>query len=122
VPLATDFDMRKSGLPPGGVVVLPQSLAAGSPFAWLDEHAVLSIAGGFAGNVAASLTANVWLTEVPAARVPSCRMQVEPALLLGLQLQPEEELPGRKVERDGTVSVSWTPAASWLPRLATMRL
>ena len=98
--------VRRSGLPPGGVDTLPQLLAAGSPVVAVDEHAVLSIDGGFDGNVDASCTANVRLTDAPAATVPTARVHVAPALLVGVQLQPGEEVPGWKVARAGTVSVS----------------
>ena len=114
--------VRKSGLPPEGVETLPQLLAAGSPDVVVDEQAVLSIDGGFGGNVDASCTANVRFTEVPAATVPTASVHVEPALLLGLQLQPGEELAGRKAASAGTVSVSCTPAAARLPPLETAKL
>jgi hypothetical protein len=38
--------------------------------------------------------------------VPRARVQIEPASLLGLQVHPGDELPGRKVESAGTVSVN----------------
>ena len=63
-----------------------------------------------------------WWLRLPAATVPSERLQIEPELLLGLQLHPGEEPLGKKVESAGTVSVSWTPAASRVPMLATARL
>src|SRR6185295_8260448 len=122
VPDSTLLLVARSGLPPGGVETPPQLLPAGSPGVEVDEHAVLSIDGGFAGNVAANCTANVRDAEAPAATVPSVRVQVEPAFPSGVQLHPGEEAAGRKVARAGTVSVSWTEAASRLPRLPTVRL
>ncbi len=98
--------VRRSGLPPAGVETLPQLLVAGSPPVVVDEQAVLSIDGGLA-----SCRANVRLTDVPGASGPTASVQTEPALLLGVQAQPGEELPGRKVARAGTVSVTATPAA-----------
>src|ERR1041385_3166096 len=45
-------------------------------------------------------------------------VQVEPALLFGVQLQPAVLAPALKVVFAGTVSVSTTPVAPWLPPFA----
>jgi hypothetical protein len=70
----------------------------------VETQAVLSIAGGLAGNVEATWTANVRVAEAPAARVPRLNVQELPALLFGVQAQPGDELPGRKAVNCGTVS------------------
>jgi hypothetical protein len=114
-PEATDFAIRTSGLPPGEVDVDPQSLAEGSPELVVETQAVLSIADGLAGNVEATWTANVRVAEAPAAKVPRLNVQELPALLPGVQVQPGEELPGRKAVSCGTVSCRLTPAASRVP-------
>ena len=46
-------------------------------------------------------------------------MQVEPALLFGAQTQPAVLAPGLKVVLAGTVSVSDTPVAPWVPTFVT---
>src|SRR6185295_3779102 len=122
LPEATLFIVCRSGLPPGGVETWPQLSAAGSPPVEVKAQAVLSIGGGSEGNVEASCTAKVLVAEVPAATVPSDRLQIEPEKMPGLQLQPGDELAGKKVASSGTVSFNWTPAASRLPMLATMML
>jgi hypothetical protein len=117
LPEATDFAIRTSGLPPGGVEVEPQLLPEGSPPVVVDAQAVLSIAGGLAGNVEATWTANVRVAEAPAASVPRLSVQELPALLFGVQVQPGEELPGKNVVNGGTDSLRLTPAASREPEL-----
>ena len=92
--------------------MLPQLLPEGSPLVTVDEQAVFSIGGGFDGNAAANCTANARLSEAPAATVPTASVHVEPSWFVGAQLHPGEELPGKNVERAGTVSVNSTPAAS----------
>ena len=59
-------------------------------------------------------------TFAPAARVPTAKVQTEPAELLGAQLQPAVELVGSNVALGGTVSVKITEAASWLPALEAL--
>jgi hypothetical protein len=109
----------KSGLPPGGVDVLPQSLPDGSPLDVVETHAEFSIAGGFGGKELATWTANVKLAELPAATVPTARAHELPALLPGVQVHPGDEEAGRKVVSCGTVSARLTPAAPWVPRFDT---
>jgi hypothetical protein len=119
LPEATDFAIRTSGFPPGGVEVVPQSLPEGSPLEVVEAHAVLAITGGSAGNVLATWTAKVNVAELPAATVPTASMQELPALPSGLQVQPGEEPAARKDVSCGTVSRRLTPAASRLPAFET---
>src|SRR5947207_353822 len=55
---------------------------------------------------------------LPAARPPIASVQVEPALLSGVQLHPAVLAPALNVVFAGTVSVSTTPVAPRLPAFA----
>jgi hypothetical protein len=119
LPEATDFTSFKSGPPPGGVEVVPQSLSVGSPLEVVETQAVLSIAGGLGGNALATWTANVKVDELPAATVPTARVQELPAFPSGVQVQPGDEPAGRKAVNCGTVSWRLTPTAFLVPALVT---
>src|ERR1044072_7144759 len=103
--------MERSGPPASGGVSLPELLAAvGSVpellplFGWvpwvpsLAMLAVLEICEPPAATGFPTVTANVavWLPP-PAARVPMLNVQVEAALLLGVQLQPAVLAPALNV-------------------------
>ncbi len=118
VPEARDFDSTRSGTPPGGVEVPSQSLPEGSPPDDVLTHAEFSIAGGSDGNVAATCTAKVKVTELPAGTVPTASVQELPALPSGVHAHPGDELSGRKAVSCGTVSSRLTSAASRVPRFA----
>ena len=68
-----------------------------------------------AGTGFTTVTAKVALPEPPAASAPSARVQLLPALLLGVQAQPAVLAPALNVVLAGTVSVSTTPVAPWPP-------
>src|SRR6185369_7143878 len=86
------FVTERSGAPVTGVVSLPELLpGVGSvPLVPLSATvAVLEICATPAPTGLTTVTANVavWLPP-PAATVPTLSVQVEPALLFGVQLQP----------------------------------
>jgi hypothetical protein len=65
-----------------------------------------------------TVTANVLICEAPpAGTIPTARVQVEPALPLGVQTQPALLAPALKLVFAGTVSVRVTPEAPRLPLL-----
>src|SRR6185369_12868574 len=112
----------RSGAPVTGVVSLPELLpGVGSvPLVPLSAMlAVFEICDTPAANGFTTVTANVavWLPPL-AATVPTLRLQVEPALLLGEQLHPAVLAPALNVVFAGTVSVRTTPEAPRLPPLA----
>ena len=119
LPEATDLTSLKSGLPPGGVEVVPQSLLEGSPLEIVETQAVLAMGGGSGGNALATWTAKVNVIELPAATVPAGSLQELPALPSGVQVQPGEEEAGKKVVSCGTDSSRLTPTASRVPMLVT---
>ena len=53
----------------------------------------------------------------PPARLPMVRLHSEPAPVSGTQLQPAVLAPALKTVWAGTVSVTTTPVALWLPTL-----
>src|SRR5882724_4924204 len=84
--------------------------------------AVLSIWVTLAARGLSTVTAKVavWLPP-PAASEPTARVQVEPALLLGVQTQPGVLAPALNVVWVGTVSVITTPVAPIEPELPYVR-
>ena len=99
--------------------MLPQSLPAGPPALVVLTHAVLSIDGGFGGNVLATWTAKAKVAERRAATVPATREHELPALLSGVQVHPGEEAAGRNDVKCGTFSSRTTPLAPCVPTFET---
>jgi len=58
----------------------------------------------------------------PALTVPSSSEQTDPAAADGEQIQPGDELAATKVVLAGTVSVTATPKAFWVPVFVTVML
>src|SRR5215213_2145189 len=105
----------RSGAPVTGVVSLPELLAGVGSVPLAPSSAIVAvfeICVTPAGSGSATVTAKVavWL-PLPAARLPTARVQVEPALPFGEQDQPAVLAPALKVLLAGTVSVSTTPEA-----------
>src|SRR5436190_4406502 len=114
--------IERSGAADTGVVSLPELLpGVGSvplvPSSAMD--AVLLICVTPAGSEPSTVTAKVavWV-PLPAARPPIARVQVDPALLFGVQLQPAVLAPALNVVLAATVSVRTTPVEPMLPSLA----
>src|SRR5262245_58470877 len=112
---------RSGAAPVNGVVSLAELLAGVGSAPWVPSSAtlaVLEICVVPAGTVPATLTANV--AELPplAATEPMASVQVEPALLFGVQDHPAVLAPALKVVLAGTVSVITTPVAPAVPPFA----
>src|SRR6185369_4361011 len=111
----------RSGPPVTGVVSLPVLLAGFESVPLLPSsaiEAVLEIWVTPAATGFGTLTAKVVVCGVPSAgTAPTVLVQVEPALLFGVQLQPGRLAPELKVVFAGTVSVITTPDAPRLPVL-----
>src|SRR3954467_13719566 len=86
------FVMERSGAPVAGVVSLPLLLPGVGSVPLVPSSAtdaVLAIWVTPAGNGLVTVTANAAVcAPPPATTVPTARVQVEPALLLGTQAQP----------------------------------
>src|SRR5215213_5188784 len=115
------FVIERSGAPLTGVASLPELLPGVGSVPFFPSSAMLAvfeICVTPAATGLATVTANVavWL-PLPAATLPTARVQVAPALLSGEQTQPAVLEPALNVVFAGTVSVITTPVAPTLPAL-----
>jgi hypothetical protein len=100
-----------TGRPRVGVVTASQDCAR--PAAEAQARLPISVAP--AGSGLATWTAKSRSTVVPAGRIETVSEQVEPAAPEGEQLQPGALPAGANAVRPGTVSVTMTFEAPWLP-------
>src|SRR5690242_9905321 len=114
----SDFVTERSGAPVTGVVSLPELLPGLGSVPFVPSSAIVAvfeICVTPAGSGSATVTANVALPPADAATEPTASVQVEPALLFGVQDHPAVEAPALNVVFAGTVSVNVTPEAPRLP-------
>ncbi len=71
-----------------------------------------------AGADGSTVTANATEPDAPVARPPVVTEQTAPGLLSGAQAHPAVEEPGLKTVLAGTVAVTVTPVAPWVPLLS----
>src|SRR5258706_321533 len=112
---------EKSGAAATGVVSLPELLPGAESLPLVPSSAIEAVfeirpTPAAIGSTTVTAKVAVWL-PLPAVRLPTARVQVEPALLFGAHTQPAVLAPALKVVFAGTVSVSTTPAAPRLPAL-----
>src|SRR5437588_11842987 len=105
--------IERSGAPVTGVVSLPELLPGVGAAPLVPSSARVAVLASWVTPAATGLTTvtakvAVWL-PLPAATLPTARVQVEPAALLGVQAQPAVLAPGLKLVFAGTVSISTTP-------------
>src|SRR5215213_601381 len=111
---------ERSGAPVTGVVSLPELLPGVGSVPFVPSSVIVAVLATCvtpAARGSATVTANVALPPPPAATPPTASVQVEPALLFGVQDQPPVLAPALNAVFAGTVSVRTTPVAPRFPVL-----
>ncbi len=111
----------RSGAAPTGVVSvasLSAGLSSAPPLPSSLTVAVLETVSKPAGSAESTVTSKAIDVDSPASSVPRSAMQVLPA---GAPLEQDQSAVGpAKVVPSGTVSLTATPEAPWLPTLSTV--
>ena len=117
----SDFVTARSGAAVIGVVSVEVLLPGVGSVPLVPSSATVAVFDSWvtpAPTGFTTVTANVRDPLAPAARLPTARVHVEPALPFGVHDQPPLDAPALNVAFAGTVSDSTTPVAPWLPTLA----